>query len=240
MERRKFIQSLAVGGITVASLGLFGNAAKAFAQDKATNYEAAEAKRILTAHYQKIFQGSTIDINVLPEKGMITFADSFEIVMNENKVTVFDIADTLIPKLKEMGFDASMLKEGKIPEGMIVAGAGIAMEHEGTVNLLKDIGLRNYDAELVLYNSINLRYNVPASKWAKVKKFEVISDNESYKTYLSSKEEIRIFESKNSLAAGRTITINSLNPLLLNKDMGTERVVLDKKLLKEKFGLKFP
>lgn len=228
MKRRVFLKSAIATGSVFAVSGVVANnvMGNVFSSD---NYSPTEVKKILTEHYNKIFSGDNLDVNLLPNPGKLTFAESFDIEMTSKKVNIFDIAETVIEMTKTINFDASSLRDGKIPDDMEVFKGYVSVKTNGSYTALKLNELKNFDAQIIINNPIVIKYNVPVIEWIDIKDFELNTSNDKVVSYVDNKNKIRVFIFKEPIYS--TLTINNINPLIINKNEPKEITALDKNLL---------
>ncbi len=234
MKRRVFLKStIATGSGFVVSGVVANNVIGNFISFNGCS--PTETKKILMEHYNIIFKGNNLDINALPNTGKLTFSESFDIEMTDEKVSIFDIAEAVIEKTRAFNFDASSLREGKIPEGMIVSKGSVTINADGSVSAIKLAELKNFDAQMVINQPIIIKYKKAVAEWKNIKKIEPDYSNEKFDSYVDSKNIIRVFKFKDPLRV--PLTINSVNPLVINENEKREIVALDQKLINSTFLL---
>ena len=113
MKRRKFVNK--IGGITAGLAVYPGMPLSVWGNETGGTFSDEELKAALEKYCRKIFY-SKPDMKFLTPNGRYFFADSFEVEADSNTNSIFDFADQVIEKTKSSGFDASALKEGKMPQ----------------------------------------------------------------------------------------------------------------------------
>lgn len=177
MERRNFVS--AIGGISAGLMAAPGIVTSVLASEMSGSFTDEELKIALEKYCSKIFNSSP-DKEYLAPNGRYFFADSFEIEVNSTMNSIFDFADEVIEKAKSTGFDASALKEGKIPEGMQVCNGGAMIQSDKVMMMLKLEGLVNFNATIKYKNGINIATKVPPCEWVDLKKIEKLDRGNGY------------------------------------------------------------
>lgn len=125
MKRRKFIKNV-IG--TTATLGLASPLAMGNLLRKKDKSDFSP-EAIITAckcYFDPVFLMQNVDLSSLPPKGLVILADSYELIINEERNDIFDVAEIIIEETKPFGFNAEALREGKIPEGLTVYSTSIS------------------------------------------------------------------------------------------------------------------
>lgn len=177
MERRNFVS--VIGGISVGLTAAPGIITSVLASEMGGSFTDYELKIALEKNCQKIFNSSP-DKEYLAPNGRYFFAESFEIEVDSKINSIFDFADQVIEKSKSSGFDASALKEGKIPNGMQVYNGGVVIKSEKIMKMFKVEGLKNYNATITYKNGINIATKVPPCEWIGLKKIEKMDRGNGY------------------------------------------------------------
>jgi len=177
MKRRAFVNMM--GGVSAGLVLAPPVASSVFADEKNRPFPGEELKMAIEAYCRKIFDSSP-DPDLLAPGGRYFFAGSFEVEVVSEKNSIFDLADEVIEKTKSSGFDASALKEGKIPDGMMVMSGGITVQNEKGMAVFQIEGLKNWDASIIYHNCINILSKVPPREWNKLKKIEPLAVGKGY------------------------------------------------------------
>ncbi|MDE5421135.1 hypothetical protein L3073_02820 [Ancylomarina sp. DW003] len=169
MKRRNFIKNSlgAALGLTV----LPSVVQAAIIDLNQQSFSSDEMHAALHNYYGKIFN-SKLDPTISSPNDRYYFAESFEVVVNKEKNSVFDIADRVIEICEEINFDASSLKKGIIPEGMTVAEGGIRLKVDGKEILGRVSELKSYDATIRTKNHISIISKSKPEEWSKLKKLK--------------------------------------------------------------------
>lgn len=196
MKRRTFFKS--AGIVTVGAAFANNTFANIILNQKSTakTFPESELRNALEQFFNKYFQGEMFDPSVKLPEGKLFLAKSFSIKTLSEKNTIFDIADLVIERCKEAGFDASSLKEGLIPYQMKVKSGGIIIEDGLSVKMIKFEELKNYDAIMIAENPIYIKTELPPYTWGDIKKIEKNTDTDYLELYIGDRNEITIKKSR--------------------------------------------
>jgi hypothetical protein len=226
MKRRSFIRktTLISGGILFAGGILAKKNLDLHNAPPEFNKELLEKE--LTEYYEKLFN-VVLDLNELPDRKRITLADSFEIEVNNKKNNIFDVADSVIEKLKPLGYDAKPLLEGKIPEGMKIGSGNISVNTDKKLIGIEIPELKNYDAKLVLKNPLLINYRVKPTKLVNEIEYELVSSNDIHDSYRGKKYGTYVSKPKEN--SYYYISVKSVSPVKIDYSRTPNFIAVDKK-----------
>jgi len=208
MKRRDFLKTGALLGTGLIlpweSMALFNSALEKMSD--------TEKERILTKYFTKIFN-SSIDPNLQLPRNRYHFAESFEIVWNKEKNTVFDFADEIIKIGSEMNLDWSMLRNGKLPENLSPSTGKLKLQTEdGGMMIIKFKKLKTHDAILRLNNHYQVLSYVAPNEWNSVKKLQKVENGKF--TIYEGRLKGDLFKIWKNNQEERYLTIEEFKPLL--------------------------
>jgi len=192
MKRRKFVKEAGVGLAGITLLPAMGLPLR---REKTNTDANEEFKKAVEIHVSKIFN-SQPDLEIISPKGRYFFAESFTIDLNTMKNCIFDFADEIIVKAKSMGFDASPVKAGKIPQGMQITNGGVAISMDNKVNVFKLRNLRDWDATVIYRNCIHIFSEAPPALWSKLDKIEPMPVGKGYEGMINGRFRIWVLTDK--------------------------------------------
>jgi hypothetical protein len=169
---------------------------------------------LITSYFDKIFYSKKIDLNNKLKKGIIVLADSYEVTLNTEKTTIFDIAEDVVEKLRSKGFNAEALLEGKIPNGLQVGSSAISFYAGGYFNTMKIPGLKNYDAELLYKNPVTIKFKVPLFEVVKETKFDLALSSDKVICYKGEKTKTMVFTKLEDITT--FIDVDKIEPLKIS------------------------
>jgi hypothetical protein len=228
MKRRTFVNIF--GGASTGLIISPNIVSSVFLQDKTQAFTPEELKTALEEYYWKIFD-SSLNAETLAPEGRYFFADSFEIEVNSAKNDVFDFAEFIIEQARSLGFDASVLKEGKIPNGMQVINDGITIFTEKGMTIFKVEGLKNWDASIIYNNCINIMAKVPPCLWNKLDKIQPLIRGRGFEGNLSGP--FKIYLSDNQT---KRLNIERIAPSIRFINKTEEITILNSKILSQFFS----
>jgi hypothetical protein len=192
MKRRLFLKTMGLGSIGIASAGYLMANNNYLTQNKVVQFPPEELKSALTQYINRYFNGELFNPNEpLPNK-VITVASGFEIETEIEKNTIFDVADLVIEQCEKIGFDASSLKEGRIPKGMEVGLNSYQIKTSEAVYGEKIEGLKDYDALIKCSNPIFIKTTLPPNIWDTLNGFEKAFENKKVIAFRDKKRKIMI------------------------------------------------
>lgn len=168
MKRRNFLKTAGVASVLLSAGSLMAFNRFPIMEDQ--KFTPEELKTALDTYFTDVMGGKNFNSNILPPNGKFMVVRSYSIEINNQKNNIFDVADQVIEQLKKLGFDASSLKNGKIPEGMMV--------RTGIVDLpdrmfpVKIEALKNYDATIHFFNTKSISTNILPKDWIKLTDLE--------------------------------------------------------------------
>lgn len=193
MKRRKFLKTAGAVSVVLSAGTLY---AYNYLPDKEVKmYPPDELKAALEKHFNEILDGKNFNPEVLPPNGKMMVTKSYSIVINNQKNSIFDIADLMIDKLKKFGYDASSLKKGEMPEGLGI-GSG-TVQIPGRMFPVRIEELMNYDATLSLSNYSMINTQVPPSEWKKIQSFKEEVNPSGMHIYTSTIDNKPVFKLSN-------------------------------------------
>jgi hypothetical protein len=179
---------------------------------KMEKYDEKELYKILNKHFAGIFNTKIDRTVIIPRHH---FAKSFEIIINKEKNNVFDCAEQIIERLGS-NFDATPLRDGKIPVGMEVLSGGIKTP---TYLNLPIEELKNYDATLLYKNLITVSAKISPNEWFSFEKVKLSMEkhdevkNNTMRIY-EGMESGKVYRIWTNDYIEKTITVRRLKPTL--------------------------
>lgn len=164
MKRRKFLKTAGAVSVVLSAGTLY--AYNYLPNKEVKMYPPDELKAALEKHFNEIFSGKNFNPDVLPPNGKMMIPRSYSIEIIEQKNTIFDIADIVIERLKKSGFDAGSLKNGKIPDDLMVGNGIIQLPNNSFPVKINE--LKNYDASILLAHNLSLATNIVPKDWIKL------------------------------------------------------------------------
>ncbi|MCT4588318.1 MAG: hypothetical protein N4A71_10880 [Carboxylicivirga sp.] len=192
MNRRLFLKTMGLGSIGIASAGYLMANNNFITQNKVVEFPPEELKSSLTQYINRYFNGELFNPNEPLPNGIILVADGFEVVPVVGKNNIFDIADIVIERCKSIGFDASNLKKGEIPNGMEVNNGGIAIRTQEVITFIKIEDLVDYDATIRYHNGFLIISSLPPVQWNTVNKINRAYESKHGSIYMDKKEMLTI------------------------------------------------
>lgn len=175
MKRKDFLK--VAGGAMLSTAILSFGGQKVFAgSSPVENVSSDKIKKMIEAEVKRVFN-SSLDPTLVQSRWR--FAESYEVVMNENKTTAFDCADEIIALCKEYDFDATSLREGTIPNNFKAYKNKISIKSSGKRVVLPVNGLKNYDAKLVYMDCYTLNTDLAPKDWKSIIKVKEVGETVS-------------------------------------------------------------
>ncbi|MBS2210410.1 hypothetical protein KEM09_03310 [Carboxylicivirga mesophila] len=191
MNRRFFLKTMGLGSIGMASAGyLMANSN--LLQKGLVEFPPDELKSALTQYINRYFNGELFNPNEPLPNQVILVADSFEVEPVTGKNSIFDFADQVIEQCQKVGFDASSLKNGKIPQGMEVGKSSYKIRTSEAIHGNKIEGLKDYDALIKCSNPLYIKTTLPPTKWGTINEFEKAFENTRMISFRDKKGKIMV------------------------------------------------
>ena len=168
MKRRKFLKTAGATSVVLSAGSLM--AFNRFLATEDRKFTPEELKTALDTYFTDVMAGKYFNPNILPPNGKIMIVRSYSIEINEQKNTIFDIADLVIERLKKSGFDAGSLKDCKVPDGLVVGNGIVHLPNQ--MFPIRIDALKNYDATLSLQILGNISTEVVPANWKNISHFE--------------------------------------------------------------------
>ena len=195
MRRRNFIKNSFGAAL---GLSVFPGVLHAALIESNQQFTSSEMYAALHSYYGKIFN-SKLDPTISSPNDRYYFAESFEVIINEEKNSIFDIADRVIELCEEVNFDASSLKKGIIPEEMNVTKGGIRLKVDGKEILARMPELKSYDATICTKNHISIISKSKPEEWSDLKKikkgkhyFEGVLNRAPFKVFIREEHNMTV------------------------------------------------
>lgn len=210
MKRRNFVGAMLS---SVALAGLSSNFARAswLGTPGTEGFSTEEMLAACKKHFDSIFYMENVDLNRLPEKGLIILTDSYELKANPEKNSVFDLAELIIERAKPLDFNAEALRDGKIPDGMDVYSTSISVRTNGILCPLMLTELKAYDVEVVYKKPITINYRLPFKKVMEEENFEYDHSNAMLEVYQGKDIKARVFKGLDDIS--RNFIVDSIEPV---------------------------
>jgi len=175
MERKDFLKLAGCVMAGTALLPFTGQNAMA-GTEQLEGTPLADLQKMIDAEVKKVFN-SSIDPSLVQSRWK--FAESYEVMMNENKTTAFDCADEIIEMCNENGFDASALRGGELPKGLKLSNNKISYI-VGSKRYLQTVsGLADYDATVKCNNTIIIGTKLSPGEWSDIKRIKKVNEIQS-------------------------------------------------------------
>lgn len=192
MNRRFFLKTVGLGSIGLASAGYLMDNSSLLPETNVVPFTPKELKTALTQYINRYFNGDLFNPSKPLPSGGVTAVSGFEIEPVAEKNTIFDFSDLVIEQCKEVGFDATSLKEGIIPTGMQVNSDSYKIITSAGVHGKKIEGLKDYDASIKYYNPVFIKTTLPPDKWNTLGEFKKAFENKKIITFRDKKGKIMI------------------------------------------------
>lgn len=165
MKRREFFKTAGSAAVVLSAGSMLAFDLPPGQKEKSS---AEELKTALDTYFAEMMAGKYFnpDHAMAGDRGGLLIVKSYSLEVTTEKNSVFDICDLVIKRLKNAGFDASLLKEGKIPEGLIVKNG--LLNVPGSMFPIRIDELKNYDAALSINECSIIKTKQIPSQWKSI------------------------------------------------------------------------
>lgn len=165
MKRREFFKNAGSATVLLSTASMLSFN---FLADQGGELNPEELQTALDNYFADMMSGKYFNPNqaIAGARGGLLIVKSYSMEVTKGKNSVFDISDLVIERLKNAGFDASLLKEGKIPEGMIVKNGFVNVP--GGMFPIRIDELKNYDAALYINECSIIKTKQIPSQWKSI------------------------------------------------------------------------
>ncbi len=228
MDRRIFLKTMGISSLGLVSVGHAIANNNYSVNKKAITFSPQELKNALNQFINRYFNGELFNPNEPLPNQTILIADGFDVVPVYDKNTIFDVADLVIEKCHKVGFDASSLKKGIVPRGMIVGRSGYTVRTSEAVYTEKLEELKDYDAIVKYHKGILISSTLPPIQWKTVKKIKATHTSQHGNVYMDARRKLTIKTTPHQHKA--YIKIQTLKPNLIMAPDQKFRVPVSKEI----------
>jgi|GEM_PF-6119836 len=169
MKRREFFKTAGSAAVVLSAGSML---AFDLPPSQKERFSTEELKTALDTYFAEMMAGKYFspDRTLPGTAGRLMIVKSYSIEVIKEKNCIFDISDLIIKKLKASGFDAGSLKEGKIPEGLVVSPGLLSIP--GALFPIRIDELKNYDAVLSVSDYSSITTKELPSNWKDISSFK--------------------------------------------------------------------